>query len=332
MRLALVVAALLSVSVRAQEPSAPPLPTPSDVDAQPQPYPVQPAPQPMPYPVQPVPQPMPYPVQPIPVETPVERVPTWAERCFGYPSGLFVMPLPRMTAGVVAGAPVTPVTRSAPVNQGGSGGSSASSSGSLGGGDGKALLVIVVLAAIALPIVVYAVDDDAPPIVSQRFGCPSLQLDLAGGVDVSSAFTGPRGGGQARLSVGYHFFGMDLQLDVSPGVSALATHALVRLPPKKHIEGGIAVGYRRMWVGGELRQGFDVGLPHRYAFWRDDLRTLGLEVRPMFTISPGGVDPSLEVTFIVPVFEMLHARVGGRVYSFGQSIVFGGQAGLSFGL
>lgn len=323
MRLVLVIAALLSLPVLAQEPTAPPLPSPSDVDAHPQPDPVPPTP---------VPQPMPYPVQPIPVDAPVERVPTWGERCFGYPSGLFVMPLPRMTAGIVAGGPVTPVTRSAPVNQGPSGGSGASSGGSLGGGDGKALLVIVVLAAIALPIVVYAVDDDAPPIVTQRFGCPSLHLDLIGGVDVSSGFTGPRAAGQARFTLGYHFAGMDLQLDLSPGVSALATHALVRLPPKKHIEGGVAVGYRRMWVGGELRQGFDVGLPHRYAFWRDDLRTLGLEVRPMFTIGPGGVDPSLEVAFLVPLFEVLHARVGGRVYSFGQSIVFGGQAGLSFGI
>ena len=81
-----------------------------------------------------------------------------------------------------------------------------------------------------------------------------------------------------------------------------------------------------------MRQGFEVGLPHRYAFFRDGLRTVGLEVRPMLMVGTRGLDLGLEAAFVAPLTEFLHVRVGGRVYSFGSTLFWGGSAGLSLTL
>jgi hypothetical protein len=255
--------------------------------------------------------------------------PSYVQQCFGYPSGLFLLPVPRVTASASGGVGAT--TTGATTSSSGSG--SGGSIGSSGSGDGKALLVIAVLVAIALPVVVYALDTDASPIVQQRFGCPSFSLDLQGGLDTGVAFPGARPLGQGRFTLAFGFFGTDVQVDLSPSaVNVFSTHALLRIAPKQHIEGALSLGYRRLTVGTELRQGFDVGLPHRYAFWRDDLRVFGLELRPSLQFGPSGIDAAIEASIIVPIIELLHLRVGGRVYSFGNAIVVGATGGLTLGL
>lgn len=306
----LVVGLMVSLGAVAQEPTPPPLPIPEPGQQQPSYAPVQ--------------QPSYAPVSE-PVQTPL---PTYAQQCFGYPSGMYLLPLPRVSTGLA-------VTGSRSGGTSGSGSSSGGSSGSAGGGggDGKAFLVIAVLVAIALPIVIYAFDDEATPIVQQRFGCPSFHLDLQGGVDTGAAFSGARPFGQGRFTMAFGYFGTDVQGDFSPtAVSTFAAHALLRIFPRQHVEGALSAGYRRMVVGGQVRDGFDVGLPHRYAFWRDDLRTLGLELRPSLQFGPAGIDAALEAAFIAPIFELLHLRLGGRVFSYGNAIVFGGTAGLTLGI
>ncbi|MBM4784382.1 MAG: hypothetical protein GQE15_42500 [Archangiaceae bacterium] len=305
---------VLAAVARAQEPTPPPLPTMEPLQDQPSSAPVEPVQQQPSY---------------APVSQPVQQPPpTYAQQCFGYPSGMYLLPLPRVSTGLaVSGS----TSRS---GNGGNGSSSSGSSGSAsGGGDGKALLVIAVLVAIALPVVIYAFDDEAAPIVQQRFGCPSFHLDLQGGADTGVAFPGARPFGQGRFTMAFGYFGTDVQGDFSPAaVSTFAAHALLRIFPRQHVEGALSAGYRRMVVGGQVRDGFDVGLPHRYAFWRDDLRMLGLELRPSLQFGPAGIDAALEAAFIAPVFELLHLRLGGRVFSYGSAIVFGGTAGLTLGI
>lgn len=294
----------------------------------------EPTPPPLPEPVQ---QPSYAPVEPqqpsyAPVSQPVEQPPpTYAQQCFGYPSGLYLLPLPRVSTGLAlnGSTPRNGTSNSSSTSSGS--GSSGSSAG--GGGDGKAFLIIAVLVAIALPVVIYAFDDEAPRAVQQRFGCPSFHLDLQGGVDTGVAFSGARPFGQGRFTMAFGSFGTDVQGDFSPSaVSTFAAHVLLRIFPRQHVEGALSAGYRRMVVGGQVRDGFDVGLPHRYAFWRDDLRMLGLELRPSLQFGPAGIDAALEAAFIAPIFELLHLRLGGRVFSYGNAIVVGGTAGLTLGI
>lgn len=305
---------VLAGVTQAQEPTPPPLPTPEPVQQQPSYAPVEPSYAPVSQPVQ-------------------EPPPSYAQQCFGYPSGMYLLPLPRVSTGLALNGSTSRTGNGG--TSSGSGSSAGGSSGSAGGGggDGKAFLVIAVLVAIALPIVIYAFDDEAPRAVQQRFGCPSFHLDLQGGADTGVAFSGARPFGQGRFTMAFGYFGTDVQGDFSPSaVSTFAAHVLLRIFPRQHVEGALSAGYRRMVVGGQVRDGFDVGLPHRYAFWRDDLRTLGLELRPSLQFGPAGIDAALEAAFIAPIFELLHLRLGGRVFSYGNAIVFGGTAGLTLGI
>jgi len=74
------------------------------------------------------------------------------------------------------------------------------------------------------------------------------------------------------------------------------------------------------------------GSVDQYAFWRDDLRVFGLELRPSLQFGPSGIDAAIEAAVIVPIIELLHLRLGGRVYSFGNAIVLGATGGLTLGL
>jgi hypothetical protein len=265
---------------------------------------------------------------PAPVQAP-PPLPTYAQQCFGYPSGAYLMPLPRVGTSLSFSGNGGSASGSGSTSTSSSDGSSGSIGGG-GSGDGKALLVLAVLIAVALPVVIYAIDDDAPRIVQQRFECPSFQLDLMGGVDTGVAFPGARGVGQGRFTMNLGSFGTDVQFDLSPAaVNVFNAHALLRLSPKLHLEPAIAVGYRRLTVGSSVRQGFDVGLPHRYVFWRDDLRSFGLELRPSLMFGPSGIDPALEAALTVPLIELIHFRLGGRVFSYGNAIVLGANAGVS---
>ena len=96
--------------------------------------------------------------------------------------------------------------------------------------------------------------------------------------------------------------------------------------------GRFTFGFRSMSLGGSLRQGFALGVPHRYVFTRDGLRQLSLELRPTFMFGLGTLDVGLEAALIVPIVEPLHVRVGGRAQSFGEEIIGGMNAGLSLNL
>jgi hypothetical protein len=199
-----------------------------------------------------------------------------------------------------------------------------------GRADGKAALLIAVVALIALPVVVYALDDGADPLVVQRFYCPSFAFEGFGGV---SFFSGQQGGAPlflGRATAAYGHLGTDFQFDLTSAAGGFSTHALLRLTPKQHLEGTVALGYRWMTFQGAVRDGFEVGLPHRYVFSRSGLNSFGLELRPMLLISPRGVDGAVEANLVVPLFELLHARVGGRVHSFGSDLIWTLQGGLAF--
>jgi hypothetical protein len=241
------------------------------------------------------------------------------ESCFG---------VPRVGQGpFVSGEVVVPIS-------GGStgGGSSAPVSSKLT--DEKALLIVAVLAAVALPVVVYAIDNPAPRIVLQRFRCPTFTLDFLGGVYNGRTALGDGAAGfvSTRIGFGVGHVATEFQYEGGSGtVSAFSTHLLIRPTPREHIEGGLAIGYRRSVFDHRIQEGLEVGLPHRYALWRDELRTLALEVRPMLLLS-SGVEPSLEAAFLIPLAQVMQLRIGGRAYTFEGNLRWGLSTGLSLTL
>lgn len=314
----------LSAVAAGQELSPPPL-----LESPPEaaPPPVVEAPPPAPAPVtQPVPAP---PAELAPPQAEVQ--PTFFDRCFAVPA-VYVMPTPRVGV-VVAASARGPVGVAPPPNEfhGAKPAPASPSVGSGGGGvDGKAALLIAVAVLVALPLAVWFFDSDAEPVVAQRFHCPGFSFEGYGGATFvpGQSVTAPLFSG--RVTGTYGYFGTDFQFDVSSAVSGFGTHALVRIAPKKHVEGAVALGYRMMSFAGDYRDGFELGLPHRYVFWRSGINSFGLELRPMFLFGPRGVDALLEATVVVPIWDLFNARVGGRVFSFGSEVVWGFQAGLTF--
>jgi hypothetical protein len=241
------------------------------------------------------------------------------ESCFG---------VPRVGAGPFS------IYGEVPIPIGGqSTGTSPSPPAVSGSKDGKVWLVVAVVAAMALPVVVYVVDKPAPRLVLQRFRCPTFSLDVLGGADNSVALrNGAYGFVSTRFTFGVGNLATDLQYDAAPGaVSAFSTHLLLRPTPREHIEGGLAIGYRRSVLAGRIQEGLEVGIPHRYALWRDGLRTLALELRPLLLVS-SRLEPSLETAFLFPLAQVLHLRVGGRVFTFEGDLRWGLSAGLSLTL
>lgn len=197
---ALALLCLVAFSAGAQEAplSAPPGPPPEEQTPAPEP---QAAPALAPTPVYPPPQPIPY------------EAPTLGQRCFAVPARLYVEP-PRLGVVIDGSLPSVGGTGGAGAGTGGgtahgaqpakSGGSSGSSSGGGGGGlDGKAILVLAVVLVAALPIVIYAFDDEATPLVRQRFECPSFRFDLVGGAEFGQVSTSGFGAGRFTFGVGY---------------------------------------------------------------------------------------------------------------------------------
>ena len=200
--------------------------------------------------------------------------------------------------------------------------------------DDKAWLVIAVVAVAVLPVVIYAVDAPAEPIVLRRFQCPTFSLDMLGGADNSHDALGPGSYGffSTRLTFGVAHVATDFQFDAAPAaVSSFSAHLLLRPEPKEHVEGGFAIGYRRSVLDNRVQDGLEIGFPHRYALWRDRLRTFSLELRPMLLVS-NQIEPSLEAAFLFPLAQVLHLRVGGRVYTFQGDLLWGLSAGLSLTL
>lgn len=287
---------LLALPAAAEEaPLTPPPPPPTDAAAQEAP----PAPPPPPADV-------------------AAREPSYAERCFSVPAQVYVAPpQPVLHADLPAPGP-TP--------RGGTGRASPSFGG---GGSAQGALVLAVVLAAALPVAIYLLDGESEPIVRQRFFCPSFRFEGGAAGETSAHQPGFRPVATGRFTFGYAYGGADFQLDwAGAATSTLAAHALLRLPPRQHVEGALALGYRRAVLGGSVRDGLELGLPHRYALFRDGLRTVGLDVRPMLSVGPRGLDAALEVMLVVPLAEVLHLRGGGRVGSFGPEVLWGFGGGL----
>lgn len=288
----------------------------------------------------------PIPDAPPPVVTPAnpllepEAEPTFSQRCFAVPAQVWV-PLPSggyRSINATTRAPLSSFHQAAPVTlpadaptTGGTGGGT--SGGGLG--DAKALLVLAVVLIAALPVILYLFDDDAPAAVEQRFFCPSLTFDAHGGFDVGTFGVAP--GGMGRLQFGYGYFGADFQFDLSAGgMQSFAGHLMLRFKPKAIIEPNLAVGYRSMSLLGQTRNAVEIGVPHRYVFWRSGLREFALELRPSLqvvtNVGTAPIDVGLEGGFLIPVVEPIHVRVGGKVQSFGDAIVGGFFGGLAVGI
>jgi hypothetical protein len=203
-----------------------------------------------------------------------------------------------------------------------------------GSGDDRAALLVAVLAVAALPVVLYTVDNPAPRLVLQRFECPTFSLDLMGGAEASrSAANGGSGFVSTRFSFGIGHVATDFQFDgaSNSGVSAFAAHMLFRVTPHEHVDGGLAIGYRRSVLDDRIQDGLEIGLPHRYALWRDGLKTFALELRPMLLLG-SSVEPSLEAAFLIPVAQIFHLRLGGRVYTFQGDLMWGLAGGINLTL
>ena len=257
------------------------------------------------------------PPPPPPVEA-AAREPSDAERCFSVPAQVFVAPQPMFHAQLPASG-TTPT-----------GGSGRATPGFSGGGSAQGSLVLAVVLAAALPVAIYVLDGEAEPIVRQRFFCPSFSFEGGAGGETGTHQPGFTPVATGRFTFGYAYGGGDFQFDYgSPSSSALAAHALIRIQPRQHVEGAVALGYRRAVLGGAVREGVELGLPHRYALFRDGLRTVGLDVRPMLSLGTRGLDAGLEVMLVVPIAEVLHLRGGGRVDSFGAEVLWGFSGGLN---
>ncbi len=231
------------------------------------------------------------------------------------------MPPPVETIAVpTPGAPSTP-----PLSPVSSMGSAA--------GSAQGLLVLAVVAIAAFPIIIYAVDSHPSPSVMRRFDCPSFAFDSWGGAEGGGA--APWAGiAAARIRMGFKYIASDIQLDASPsGVGSFSMHAVLRPPPKEHIEGGLALGYKRAYLGNSMREGFEVGLPHQYTLWRERGRLLQIELRPgVFLTTQKTVDVSVDLAVLLPVLEVLSVRLGSRLYTFDGQPMIGLSAGLSLHL
>jgi hypothetical protein len=241
------------------------------------------------------------------------------ESCFG---------VPRVGTGPFAIYGEMPI----PVGSSGGGGLSPAPISSAGSSDDKAWLILAVVAVAVLPVVVYSVDKPAPRIVLQRFACPTFQLDLVGGAQSNGSGPGSAGVFTTRFTFGVGHIATDFEYDASPtAVSAFAAHFLLRATPRDHVEGGLAIGYRRSVLNDRIQEGLEVGLPHAYSLWRDGLRTVALEIRPLLLIGRD-VEPTLEAAFLFPLADVLRLRVGGRVFTFGGEVNWGFSAGLGITL
>jgi hypothetical protein len=203
--------------------------------------------------------------------------------------------------------------------------------GDPGAAAGYALIAVAVVAVAALPVVVYALDNEPPPRVLRRFNCASFTFDGSGGAE-GNARSPWLGIAAARVRVAYQYLGTEIRFSGSPrnGVGDFSVHGLLRLKPKEHLEGAIALGYQRSYFGGSMREGFEIGLPHQYTLWRQRGRELQLEVRPgVFITTVKTVDLSVDVAILIPVLERMSLRLGTRVFTHDLQPMFGFSGGLS---
>jgi hypothetical protein len=272
---------------------------------------------------------------------PEPQVPdTWSGRCFARsspgwygPGPLFWVRHPVLMVGSASGGAANPQPEHAAVPVGNGGG--------LGGGSGDksgvVLLVLAVAAVAALPFIVYGFDEEASPDVVGRFHCPSVDLDLSGGVEADSV-----GGLSAplsyRLRVNVSHFALVAQGTYAPWSDSrfLMDHrfaAMVRFTPKQHLDLGISLGYRSLGLRGGWRPGVELSVPQEYVFLRNGAGHFGLEVRPaVFWWGP--IDVSLDVSLRLPLGPFVSLHGGGRLFTVDALSRFGwgAQAGVGFQL
>ncbi len=205
----------------------------------------------------------------------------------------------------------------------------------LGKVSGEALLALAVVAVAAAPIVVYALDSQPDADVLLRYRCPEVDVSLVGGAvslpSDPSRFA-PVGGVRTSFSMGP--LGVDANYESTANLSEfgnLDVHLRLRPPPKKHIEGAVAVGYRRAVFGGAQRDGFEVGLPHHYVLTRMGVRPLTIDLHPAVFIGARGPDFRLEGGLSIPA-GIAVIRLGGRVFSFDEHVRAGAYLGLGLWL
>jgi len=239
-------------------------------------------------------------------------------------AGNLPAPAPR-SGSVPSSAPAAP-SGSAPLN-------TVPNRGGIGGAGELGLLVAVVAVAL-LPVIIYAVDSDAPPEVKDRWATFNAEVRLLGGGAwtpdqvTSPGYLAPSLG--ARGALGWKAIGADASFRTLPGAGfQWDAHLLVRVPPKAHVQGALALGYRGVDFHGTRVGGFEVALPHEYVFWRNGpLQRFGLELRPALLVGPPSVDLRLDAALVIPIYGPVTARAGGNVYSFGHAVRWGFEAGV----
>jgi hypothetical protein len=258
---------------------------------------------------------------PMPVENtrPAQSEAHFFQRCFGVPSQPVVF-------GPSYGLGINPV----PINAApASANTTAKSSGGIS--DAKSMLAVVVVLVAVLPVLVYLLDDEATELVHQRFQCPSFSIEVMGHGQTSTTFRNELAGSlSARVAFGFGHFGSDVGFEFSPfGVSNQAGHLSLRFTPKAHIEASASIGYRRNVLGNQVREGLDMAVPNEYFFWREGLTSLGIELRPSILFGPSGVDLALETYLVSRPWDLVQLRLGGRVMSFGEAIVWSFSGGVA---
>lgn len=211
----------------------------------------------------------------------------------------------------------------------------------VGGGDVEAILVLVVVGLAILPVLLHVVDAAPPEPVAERYKCPEVSLRLVGGYTDAPTSLDPKvanpgtgvgfGGLHASMSWGPIGFAGELEFGPTELYQQQAAFAFVRPEPKAHVDWRLALGYRRTVFGPVESHAFEVALPHRYYF-NPEQRNLGLELRPALRFGNLGFDARLDGAVLIPLGDVLHLDLGGRVFALGprlQTAVFGN---LSFDL
>lgn len=218
---------------------------------------------------------------------------------------------------------------------GGTSGATSGSGSSFSGGSGhpEALLVLAVIAIAALPFIIYAVDSDADGLTRERFFCPEFSFSAMGGVQAATnAGESAVGIGIAKVRAQVGYVGAMAEVNIAPArqpVGAFSAHFLLRVVPKAHIEGALALGGRRQMGPGGLLDGFEVALPHMYVFSRNGYRAFGLELMPRVFWNKRGIDAGADLNLVVPLADILQLRVGVAAFSHASQTQLSAAAGLT---
>lgn len=246
--------------------------------------------------------------------------------CGGYMTRYWV-PQPVYIDGIYVG----PIGGSFGTGDGGGGGTHGASGGPGGGydglgggGDGKALLILAVVAVAALPVVLYAVDQDASGDLVQCWAMPTEQFQFQGG-----AVSGPgyvTGFGGFRFGFGASFFGLEATAEGGPLHRDLAASFAIRAVPKQHVDLALALGGRQVLDSYGARSWFEVALPHRYSPFRADAYNPGvaLELRPAIQFGSGAIDARIDGAVVIPFGPWAQLSLGARVFSMQSQLRTGG--------